>query len=85
VETWAMIVPWNGFPLSDLIAKVQPKSSARYIKFTTFEDPEIAPNQKQFPNNPWPYTEAITMEEGLNEEHRLLGLHAGNHQGHGEQ
>ena len=67
VETWAMIVPWNGFPLSDLIAKVQPKSSARYIKFTTFDDPEIAPSQKRFPNNPWPYTEAITMEEGLNE------------------
>jgi len=67
VEAWAMIVPWSGFPLSDLIDKVQPKSSARYVKFTTFEDAEIAPGQKRYPKNPWPYTEAITMQEALNE------------------
>ncbi len=67
VETWAMIVPWNGFPLYDLIAKVHPKSSARYVKFTTFYDPEMAPGQKRFPDKPWPYTETITMKEALNE------------------
>jgi sulfoxide reductase catalytic subunit YedY len=67
VETWAMVVPWNGFPLSDLIKKVQPKNKAKYIKFTSFDDPAVAPGQKRFDNLPWPYTEALTMEEAMNE------------------
>jgi sulfoxide reductase catalytic subunit YedY len=67
VETWAMVVPWNGFPLSDLIKKVQPKNKAKYIKFTSFDDPTVAPGQKRFPDLPWPYTEALTMAEAMNE------------------
>jgi sulfoxide reductase catalytic subunit YedY len=67
VETWAMVVPWNGFPLSDLIKKVQPKNKAKYIKFTSFDDPTVAPGQKRFNDLPWPYTEGLTMEEAMNE------------------
>ncbi len=67
VETWAMVVPWNGFPLSDLIKKVQPKNTAKYIKFTSFDDPAVAPGQKRYPDQPWPYTEALTMAEAMNE------------------
>jgi methionine sulfoxide reductase catalytic subunit len=67
VETWAMVVPWNGFQMSDLIDKVQPKSNARYVKFTSFDDPAAAPGQQRFSNLPWPYTEALTMDEALNE------------------
>jgi len=67
VETWAMVVPWNGFPLSDLIKKVQPKNTAKYIKFTSFDDPAVAPGQKRYRDLPWPYTEALTMAEAMNE------------------
>ncbi|GJL78756.1 MAG: mononuclear molybdenum enzyme YedY [Nitrospinaceae bacterium] len=67
VETWAMVVPWNGFPMSDLIDQVQPKSNSRYVKFTSFDDPEAAPGQKRFNDLPWPYTEALTMSEAMNE------------------
>jgi methionine sulfoxide reductase catalytic subunit len=67
VETWAMVVPWNGFPLADLIDKAQPKSNARFIKFTSFDDPASAPGQKRFGNLPWPYTEGLTMDEATNE------------------
>ncbi len=67
VETWAMVVPWNGFPLSDLIKKVQPENKAKYIKFTSFDDPTVAPGQKRFSDLPWPYTEALTMAEAMNE------------------
>lgn len=67
VETWAMVVPWNGFPLSDLIKKVQPQNSAKYIKFTSFDDPTVAPGQKRYRDLPWPYTEALTMAEAMNE------------------
>ena len=67
VETWAMVVPWNGFPMMDLIDKVKPKSNARYVKFTSFDDPEVAPGQKRFRDLPWPYTEGLTMDEAMNE------------------
>jgi len=66
VETWAMAVPWTGFPMKALIDQVQPKSTARYIHFTTFFRPDQAPGQKER-RWPWPYSEGLTMEEALNE------------------
>jgi len=69
VEAWAMVVPWTGFPLSALLEKVQPLSSARYVKFTTFLRPEEAPRQQRRilfgSGEPWPYTEGITMAEAM--------------------
>ena len=56
VEAWSMTIPWTGFPLADLVAMAKPLSSARYVRFETFLDPDIAPGQRQ---NwyPWPYVE----------------------------
>jgi len=71
VEAWAIAVPWTGFPMKAFIDLVQPLSSARFVKMTTFMDPDNAPGQKPrfglFPSGPWPYTEALTMEEATNE------------------
>ena len=68
VEAWAMAVPWTGFPLRSLIQRVQPLSDARYVRFTTFHRPEVAPVQRYEPEEwPWPYTEGLTMEEATNE------------------
>lgn len=67
VETWAMVVPWNGFQMSDLIEKARPKSNARFVKFTSFHDPGAAPGQNLHSDLPWPYTEGLTMEEAMNE------------------
>lgn len=71
VEAWAMAVPWTGFPMKAFIDLVQPLSSAKFVKMTTFMDPDNAPGQKPrfglFPSGPWPYTEALTMEEATNE------------------
>jgi Sulfite oxidase and related enzymes len=36
VEAWAMAVPWTGIPMKDFIDKVQPLSSAQYVRFVTF-------------------------------------------------
>jgi len=66
VEAWAMAVPWTGFPMLELINKVQPLSQARYVSFTTFMKPEVASNQNPS-KGPWPYTEALTMAEAMNE------------------
>ena len=66
VEAWAMTVPWSGFPLKALIDYAKPLSSARYIAFETRADKETMPGLRQT-YYPWPYKEAVTIEEGLNE------------------
>jgi sulfoxide reductase catalytic subunit YedY len=66
VEAWAMAVPWTGFPMRELIKRVQPLSAAKFVRFTTFLRPAEAPNQS--PSlGPWPYTEGLTMAEAMNE------------------
>jgi methionine sulfoxide reductase catalytic subunit len=66
VEAWAMAVPWTGFPLAALINKVEPLSSAKFVRFTTFLRPDQASNQTPS-YGPWPYREALTMAEAMNE------------------
>ena len=66
VEAWAMVVPWIGFPMKELVNMVQPKSSARYVKMLTFLRPDEAPQQKQG-RLPWPYFEGLTIEEAMND------------------
>lgn len=64
VEAWAMAVPWIGFSLQAIIDKVEPKSTAKYVKFSTFYRPNEAPLQSK--GYPWPYTEGLTIEEAAN-------------------
>lgn len=65
VEAWSMVVPWIGFPLSALIDRAKPLSNAKYVRFETFHDPDVARGQRQF-WYPWPYVEGITIEEAAN-------------------
>lgn len=65
VETWAMCVPWTGFPMSQLLAKVDPLPAAKYVRFETFFAPEQAATQK-FDDYPWPYSEGVTIAEAMN-------------------
>lgn len=66
VETWAMCVPWTGFPLHQLLKMVEPEPAAKYVQFETFERPSEALNiaDRQFP---WPYTEGLTIDEAMND------------------
>ena len=61
-----MAVPWSGFQLSELVKLAGPKSGARYVRFETFKNPDVASGQKQS-WYPWPYVEGLTMEEATNE------------------
>jgi methionine sulfoxide reductase catalytic subunit len=65
VEAWAMVVPWIGFPLVALVKWAAPLSSAKFVRFETFLDPEVAPGQRQR-WYPWPYVEGVSMDEALN-------------------
>ena len=71
VEAWAMVVPWIGFPLKQLLEKVQPLSKARYVKFTGFLRPQEASRQNRGTfwggREPWPYTEGLTIAEAMND------------------
>ena len=66
VEAWSMVAPWIGFPLSALMAEVKPLSSAKYVRFETFNNPEVARGQRQH-WYPWPYVEGLTMAEAAND------------------
>lgn len=66
VETWAMVVPWNGFPLRKLVEKVQPLDNAKYVRFVTADIQKLTglvpPREFE-----WPYVEALTIAEAVNE------------------
>ncbi len=65
VERWAMNVPWTGFPLRDLIAAVEPRSSARFVAFTSLNRPEEMPGLAASNWYPWPYHEGLRMDEAM--------------------
>lgn len=67
VEAWSMVIPWIGFPLSELLKLVDPTSDANYVAFQTLYDPEQFPNQgKRFSGNfQFPYVEGLRMDEAM--------------------
>lgn len=67
VETWAMAVPWTGFPLAGLVKAADPRSDAKYIRMVTVLRPDEMPGLKSQSHYPWPYFEALTLEEATNE------------------
>jgi len=70
VEAWSMVVPWQGFQLSQLINRVKPTSKAKYIEFKTLNSRTVFPGQKRgalgFHVLPWPYLEGLRMDEAMN-------------------
>jgi len=68
VEAWSMVIPWLGFPLADLIRRLEPTSDARYVAFQTLYDPDQYPNQRAFfPAIDYPYVEGLRMDEAMND------------------
>ena len=64
VEAWSMVIPWDGFSISKLLERVQPKSSAKYVAFQTLMDPARFPNQRPGVLE-WPYVEGLRMDEAM--------------------
>ncbi len=65
VEGWSMVIPWDGFPLAALLARVEPTSAARYVAFTSLLDPVQLPGQRSGVL-PWPYVEGLRLDEAMN-------------------
>jgi len=66
VEAWSMAVPWTGFPLAELIKKLQPKPEAKFVRFITAKRPDQMPGINRYNWYPWPYFEALRMDEAMN-------------------
>jgi sulfoxide reductase catalytic subunit YedY len=64
VEAWSMVVPWVGFPLSDLLSRFEPTSRAKYVQFFTLADPEQMPGLG-YRVLEWPYREGLTIAEAM--------------------
>lgn len=64
VEGWSMVIPWVGFPLSELIRRVAPTGNAKYVEFVTLNDPGQMPGQRSGVLD-WPYVEGLRMDEAM--------------------
>jgi methionine sulfoxide reductase catalytic subunit len=64
VEAWSMVIPWDGYSLSEFINFCEPLPSAKFVQFFTLND------KKQMPDRAfgydWPYREGLRMDEAMN-------------------
>lgn len=66
VEAWSMAVPWTGFALKELVKLAEPQAGAKFLRMSTFLDPDVARGQRQR-WYPWPYTEGLRLDEATND------------------
>ena len=64
VEGWSMVVPWVGYSLAELIKRVEPLGSAKYVEFLTLADPKTMPFVGSAVLD-WPYAEGLRMDEAM--------------------
>jgi sulfoxide reductase catalytic subunit YedY len=64
VEGWSMVIPWVGFPLSTVLKQVEPNSKAKFVEFTTLDDPKRFPGQQRNVLD-WPYVEGLRVDEAM--------------------
>jgi len=64
VEAWAMVVPWNGIELADILNKVGVQSEAKYVAFETVVQPEnMIGVQRRVLD--FPYVEGLRIDEAM--------------------
>ncbi len=66
VEAWSMVIPWLGFPLSELLKRAEPTGNARFVRFETkVASEQMAGVRSEFALIDWPYVEGLRMEEAM--------------------
>ena len=64
VEGWSMVIPWVGYPLAELIKRVEPTGNAKFVEFVSLADPKQMP----FVGSrvlEWPYVEGLRLDEAM--------------------
>ena len=64
VEAWSMVIPWLGFPLAELIKRLEPTGNAKFVELVTLLDPQQMPWQRSR-SLEWPYVEGLRMDEAM--------------------
>lgn len=64
VEGWSMVIPWVGYSLAELIRRVEPQGSAKYVELHTLADKAQMPGLRS-PVLLWPYVEGLRMDEAM--------------------
>ncbi len=64
VEGWSMVIPWQGFPLYELLEKAKPLGSAKYVAFETYYNETDMPEAK-LSGIDFPYVEGLRLDEAL--------------------
>lgn len=64
VEAWAMVIPWNGFELADLLNKVGVQARATHVAFETAVLPEVMPGVRRNVID-FPYVEGLRLDEAM--------------------
>ena len=63
VEAWSMVIPWDGYSLSEFINFCEPLPSAKYVQFFSVVDKKAM----ELPfGYDWPYKEGLRMDEAMN-------------------
>lgn len=66
VEAWSEVIPWQGFPLAQLLKEVAPTSAAKYVRFEALYAPDRMPGQTDNFYS-WPYVEGLRVDEAMND------------------
>ncbi len=64
VEGWSMVIPWIGISLSELIRRVEPTASAKFVEFTTLAERKQMPGLSSRVLD-WPYVEGLRLDEAM--------------------
>jgi sulfoxide reductase catalytic subunit YedY len=64
VEGWSMVIPWVGYSLAELIRRVEPLGSAKYVEFVTLADKAQMPGLGSRVLD-WPYVEGLRLDEAM--------------------
>jgi sulfoxide reductase catalytic subunit YedY len=64
VEAWSAVVPWVGYPLAELIRRVEPTGNAKYVELTTLADAKQMPGLRSGVLD-WPYVEGLRLDEAM--------------------
>ncbi len=64
VEAWAMVVPWNGVELADILSKAGVQAKGKYVAFETAVQPEAMVGVRRGVLD-FPYVEGLRMDEAM--------------------
>jgi methionine sulfoxide reductase catalytic subunit len=65
VEAWSIVVPWIGFPFSEIAKLAEPTPKAQFVAFESYYNPMQMP-QSKFSGLDYPYVEGLRLDEAMN-------------------